>query len=78
MLHGNWYALLDYNPFGLISTLGLVVFSVFMAYDFFLGKAFAYRAYHFVEHTLQRKRWLGAMLIGIVLLNWMWNFHKGL
>jgi len=63
------------NPFGLLSTLFLLIIPLWIMYDFLLGKSGLYDAYGIVESQL-KKRKIIIMVIALGCLNWLWNIYK--
>jgi len=65
------------NPFGLLVAGIMTVFPIWIVTDIVLKKETFYTWYKKTE-TVLRKPWLATLLIGLVLLNWIWNLYKHL
>lgn len=77
LLKGRILASLLLNPFGIIVTMIMTIFPIWILMDFFLKKETFYFWYKKAEGTI-RKPWLASILIVLVLLNWIWNIYKHL
>jgi len=76
-LQGKIAASLLLNPFGIIVAVIMVICPVWVITDFIRKSDSLFRAYKKAE-TVIRKSWLAAILIVLVLLNWIWNIYKHL
>jgi len=77
ILQGNFADALYWNPFGLILTLVLLITPFWISYDLAGHNDTLFRAYNRAELIL-RRTWIAIPLIGLVVLNWIWNIYKGL
>jgi len=66
------------NPLGLLVSVLAIGIIVLMLIDVIFRKDYFFRAYRWIEHTLQKQRLLSIILILFILLNWIWNIKKGL
>jgi len=77
ILHGDFAGGLYWNPFGLILASALIITPFWIIYDLAGHNDTLFRAYTRAEVILKRK-WIALPLIGLVILNWIWNIYKGL
>ena len=77
ILHGDFAGALYWNPFGLILALALIITPFWLSYDLAGHNDTLSRAYNHTEKILKQK-WIALPLIGLVILNWIWNIYKGL
>ncbi|NBU82151.1 MAG: DUF2752 domain-containing protein [Flavobacteriaceae bacterium] len=77
LLKGRILASLLLNPFGIIVSIIMTIFPIWILADFFFKKETFYFWYKKAEGTI-RKPWLASILIVLVLLNWIWNIYKHL
>lgn len=66
------------NPLGIVSLLLLVFIVTLLVIDIVAKKDFYYRSYEWLGKVLREHRKLSAVLIVLVIVNWIWNIHKGL
>jgi hypothetical protein len=66
-----------YNPLGFLAVIILIIVPFWMLYDVISGKSSLFNAYYKMELQLKSKL-IAIPLIGIVLVNWIWNIMKGL
>ncbi|MVZ61805.1 DUF2752 domain-containing protein [Sphingobacterium humi] len=78
LLHRHFLEAIWINPLGLVAAAMAVGILLLMSIDLIFRKDYFYRAYRWIEQTLQSKRWLSISLIILLLLNWIWNIKKGL
>lgn len=76
LLQGKMFESLAMNPFGILVTLIMTIVPFWILFDIVLKKKSFYIAYKKMEKTI-RIQWLAAILILLVLLNWIWNIYKG-
>jgi hypothetical protein len=77
LLQGNIAESLSMNPFGILVTLIMTIVPFWIVFDLVFKKETFYITYKKTEETI-RIQWLAAILILLVLLNWIWNIYKGL
>lgn len=77
LAQGDWWGALEWNPLGVLVALILLIAPVWIAYDMGNGKATLYNFSLRAETFLQQK-WVAIPAVLLVLLNWIWNFSKGL
>jgi len=63
------------NPFGIIATVIMTVFPLWVLTDIVLKKETFFRWYKKSEAII-RKPWLATILILLVFINWIWNIYK--
>lgn len=66
------------NPFGILSTLILISVILLLCLDLITQKDYYYRMFNKVEKFLQKNKLFSAVLILLVISNWIWNITKGL
>lgn len=74
---GDFFQALYLNPLGVITALGLLVLPFMLLFDWFSGKKTVYRCYEKTENILKKPQVYLPLLV-LVILNWIWNIHKGL
>lgn len=77
LINKNWVASLQMNPFGILVILLMLVMPIWIVFDFLTKKNTFLISYQKIE-TVIRTKWIAALLIILVLLNWIWNIKKGL
>jgi hypothetical protein len=77
LLQGKVRESLVANPFGILVTLIMVLVPFWILFDLIFKKETFYIYYKKIEETLKIK-WLAAVLIALVILNWIWNIYKGI
>ncbi len=77
LLTGDVVASLLMNPFGLLVAALMSVLPLCIVYDLVTKKETFFRNYKRVEQIIST-RWIAILLIILVILNWIWNFKKGL
>jgi predicted RNA-binding Zn-ribbon protein involved in translation (DUF1610 family) len=77
LLQGKMFESLAMNPFGILVTLIMTIVPFWILFDIVFKKESFYIAYKKMEKTI-RIQWLAAILILLVLLNWIWNIYKGI
>ncbi|MVZ66297.1 DUF2752 domain-containing protein [Sphingobacterium sp. DK4209] len=78
LLQGDINQALLINPLGLVAVLIAVGIILLMSIDLIFRKDYFFRTYRWIEQFLQTQRILSAILILLILLNWIWNISKGL
>ena len=66
------------NPLGIVSSIIIIVVLLLMLLDLFTKRDYYYRIYRQAEKFLQQNKAFSAMLVILVILNWVWNISKGL
>jgi hypothetical protein len=74
---GNFRNALLINPLGFIALLVLFIVPLWISTDWFTRKSSFQDFYHQVEFYLSNKR-ISLPILGLVILNWIWNINKGL
>ena len=77
LINGNLRDALYWNPIGLILVVILVVTPFWLGFDLVLKKQSVLNFYDRIEHVFQQRKYAIPAII-LVLLNWIWNFYKGL
>jgi hypothetical protein len=77
LLNGDFTGALYWNPFGAILAMALIIIPIWICYDLVGHKDTLFKTYNRAELILRRK-WIALPLIGLVVLNWIWNIYKGL
>lgn len=65
------------NPLGIIIALIMLIVPFWILYDIVLKKNTLYTNFQKTEAIL-RNKWVAAILIILLLINWAWNIQKGL
>ncbi|WP_413789732.1 DUF2752 domain-containing protein [Flavobacterium aureirubrum] len=65
------------NPFGLLVGMIMVVFPIWILIDIIFKKNTFFHSYKKWEQISSTK-WLAALLVLLVILNWIWNIKKQL
>ena len=78
LLEGNLYGAVMTNPLGYFAAFLLIVLPVWVALDLVRKRESLYRSYLNAESWLKRHKWVAALLVFLVLANWIWNITKGL
>ncbi|HSD06112.1 DUF2752 domain-containing protein [Flavobacterium sp.] len=65
------------NPFGAIAAIIMIVSPVWIIFDFIKKKQSFFDFYKKAEHLIRNKT-IAISLIGLVILNWIWNIYKHL
>lgn len=74
---GEWCAALMTNPLGIIVALAMIIIPVLLLYDTIRGTSVLFKLYRKTEQIV-RIRWVAALLIVLLLANWIWNLNKPL
>lgn len=77
MLQGNFAKALYMNPIGVLMAGLLICLPLWITYDIVTRKTTCIHAYRTTE-TYLKKTTFALPLIGLLLLNWIWNFYKDL
>jgi hypothetical protein len=77
LIHGEFIQSLNWNPFGVILMLIMLISPVWILCDIMTQKSSLLMFYNKAELYLKR-RYIAFPLIFIVLANWVWNIAKGL
>lgn len=77
LLKGKFIESLVLNPIGIVVTIIMIIFPIWILIDIIFKKETFYFWYKKAEGTI-RKPWLASILIVLVLLNWIWNLYKHL
>ncbi len=75
ILKGNFGEGFGLNPIGYIYFIGMLVIPFWLLKDFLAKKDSLYRFYQKVD-VLLKKRIIAIPIIVLVVINWLWNFHK--
>ncbi|TVQ74934.1 MAG: DUF2752 domain-containing protein [Balneolaceae bacterium] len=78
IMEGNLYGAMMTNPLGFLAALLLIALPVWVALDFVRKRESLYRSYLKTEAWLIRRKWVAALLVVLILANWIWNITKGL
>lgn len=65
------------NPFGLIVLTAMIILPLLIGYDLIMRKLWFIRFYLKIEKLVQKPK-LAAVLIFLVIANWIWNIYKEL
>lgn len=65
------------NPFGIIVVFMMIIIPLWIFFDLLFNKDSFYKWYQIIEKTIQKPK-LAMLLIGLVILNWVWNIYKQL
>ena len=77
LIHGDFVGAIMENPIGIILALCLTVFPLWIMMDYFKGKDYFFQFFLYIEIVF-RKKFVAIPSIVIILINWIWNIHKGL
>ncbi len=77
MLEGNLPASFMTNPLGYLAMFLLISIPVWVALDVLMKKNSLYRFFRKAEAFLKQNVWLAALLILLIIANWIWNITKG-
>jgi hypothetical protein len=75
--HGNLAESFLLNPLGIICALLLLGLPFIIAIDYFFSKNF-FNQFQLGTEALLRKKTIAIILIGLIILNWIWNIFKHL
>jgi hypothetical protein len=77
LLKGNLLDSLYWNPIGIIIALFLLIAPVIIIYDGLSHKSTLFNLYNKMEQIV-RQKWVAVPAIMLIMVNWIWNIHKGL
>ena len=77
LTHGDLKSAFMLNPFGFIIATIMLAGPFWILYDVISKKNTLHGAYQKFEQALKTK-WIAAILILLVVANWIWNINKGL
>jgi hypothetical protein len=75
LLQGDVLASLQMNPFGIFVAIIMIFAPFWIAFDVIFKRDTLYQSYKKMEITI-RINWIAAILILLVMLNWIWNIYK--
>ncbi len=78
LVHGNILSSLLINPFGVLMTIALIIFPVWIIADLLRKQESFFRFYRWLETLLNQHRWFSVPAVLVVIMNWIWNISKGL
>lgn len=76
-LHGHLGEAIWWNPLGLLSLLLILIIPWWILTDWLRKRDSFHRAFKATEFFIRRK-YIAILLIILILINWIWNIHKGL
>lgn len=77
LFHGDFFASILLNPFGVLVFGIMIVCPLWIAYDYFTGKS-TFHHFYIKSEAFIRTRKVAILLIFLVILNWIWNIYKQL
>lgn len=77
IFQNKWTDSLAMNPFGIVVAVLMIVIPPWIFFDVVSKKETFFKWYKKIEIII-RKTWFAAILILVVLLNWIWNIYKNL
>lgn len=77
IVHGDFLQALNMNPFGYLISAILLIAPLWILMDLFRRKDTLYTTIKNIEMRLNKPNF-SIPLIVLVLVNWIWNIHKGL
>jgi len=77
ILKGDIAGAVQWNPIGFILLLLMIALPAWMLYDGIGKKDSFYRFYHRFE-VFMRKKSVYIPAMALIIINWIWNIHKGL
>jgi hypothetical protein len=77
LIHGDFNRAFMENPLGIILAICLLVFPLWVLFDWIKSKDNFFLFYKRIE-TLFRMKTVAIPAIAMLLINWIWNIHKGL
>jgi hypothetical protein len=75
LLEGDIVAAWQWNPFGFIVAVFMLVLPIWILWDVFRNSSSLWRSYQKLEARIKTPV-LASVLIIMVLANWIWNFYK--
>jgi hypothetical protein len=76
LFKGDFIDAMEINPLGIILLLSLIIIPLWLFYDLVKRKETFFNFYIRAEYSLQRKI-IAVPAIILILINWIWNFYKG-
>jgi len=77
LLDGNMVDALYWNPLGIVILLIMIIVPNWIFYDCIIRKDTLFNFYKKAESFLQQQK-VAIPAILLLLVNWIWNIHKGL
>lgn len=77
LMRGDIIGSLLLNPVGILIAIIMIVMPLWLASDLLFKKQTLFTAYRKSEQAV-RIKWVAAILIALVIANWIWNFYKPL
>lgn len=77
LFEGDFYGALMMNPMGIFVALIMITVPLWLAFDVIFKRQTMFEAYLKIEKIIIT-RWVAALLIILVILNWIWNINKQL
>jgi len=78
LMEGNISKAAFINPLGLLAAIVLALLPFWLLVDFIFKKDSLVKFYQSAENRLKKGYLLQIVLIGLILINWIWNIHKNL
>ena len=78
IMEGNLHGAILTNPLGYFAAFLLIALPVWVALDLVRKRESLYRNYRIAEAWLKQHKWVAALLVVLILANWIWNITKGL
>lgn len=78
LTQGNVVQSLLINPFGMLMTIILFVFPLWVLTDWIKNNDSFFRFYRWIETLFSGRRWVSVPAVLLVVANWVWNISKGL
>lgn len=76
LLQGDLAGGLFWNPLGLVVFSFLIIAPLWIGYDLVTKKDSFFHFFNYFE-GLFRLKWVAISAIVLLLMNWVWNFYKG-
>jgi hypothetical protein len=75
LLHGHFLAGIQRNPLALLATLGAIAASIGLIRDGYTGR---HDTLTWLNHSprLLRRWYVAVLVLGLTLVNWLWNVDK--
>ena len=77
LLEGNIMGAIQWNPFGIVVLVLMIISPLWIGYDIFFSKD-TYAHYYQIAEKHIRTKWFAIPAITLVLANWIWNICKTL
>ncbi len=78
LTRGNVVQSLLINPLGMLTTIMLLVFPLWILTDRITRNNSFYRSYQWIEKIFSERQWVSIPAAVLVTANWVWNISKGL